>query len=131
MYVLGIPLAFFASAVALIPLPRLGWALALFLSLSVFTARHAQIQDLHRDIGAVYSPYTHDFMRIAATLPAGPQRIYLADGVPYAPYAFGFYLPDHILAPSDLADYVITRRPASRSTVLTPENTYLFLAVSE
>ena len=127
MYFLGIPLAFFASAVSLIPLPRYGWALAVFLSLSVFAARHAQIQNLHREIGAVYSPYTHDFMRIAAALPPGAQRIHLADGIPYAPYAFGFYLPDDILAPIGRADYVITRRPASGSTVLTAENSYFFL----
>jgi hypothetical protein len=127
MYFLGIPLAFLASAVSLIRLPRLGWILALILSLAVFSTRNAQIQDLHREIGAATSSYTHDFMRIAAALPAQGQTIYLADGVPDAPYAFGFYLPGQIQAPLEHAEYSIVRRPESGSANLTPDNAHLFL----
>ena len=43
MYFLGISLAFFASLAGLIRLPRLGWVLAVALSLAVFGACHAQI----------------------------------------------------------------------------------------
>jgi hypothetical protein len=127
MYFLGIPLAFFASIVSLVRLPRLGWVVALILSLAVFSARNAQIQDLHRAIGAASSSYTHDFMRIAAALPAQGQAIYLADGVPYAPYAFGFYLPDQLLASAENADYTISRNRRLLPTNLTPENSRLFL----
>jgi hypothetical protein len=127
MYYLGIPLAFYASLAGLIRLPRLGWVMAVALSLAVFGARHAQIQDLHREIGGPYSSYTHDYMRIAAALPAGGQRIFLADGVPYAPYAFGFYLPDDVLAPADRADYVITRNRKLGGVDLTPDNSHVFL----
>lgn len=127
MYFLGIPLAFFASFTSLLRLPRLGWVLAAALSLAVFTARNGQIQDLHREIGGDSSAYTHDFMRIAAALPAPGQSVYFAGRVPDAPFAPGFYLPGQFLAPLALADYSISRDPHFQKTNLTPQNSRLFL----
>jgi hypothetical protein len=127
MYFVGLPLAFFASLVSLVNLPRPGWVVALFLSLAVFSARNAQIQNLHREIGAPTSSYTHDFMRIAAALPSQGETIALADGVPDAPYAFGFYLPGQVQAPLADAEYVITRDRQPGEANLTPENERLFL----
>jgi hypothetical protein len=131
MYFLGLPLAFFASLVSLVRLPRLGWAAALILSLAVFSARNAQIQNLHREIGAPTSSYTHDFMRIAAALPSQGATIALADGVPDAPYAFGFYLPGHVQAPLSDAGYIITRDPRHGEANLTPQNERLFLVQND
>ncbi len=127
MYFIGIPLAFFASVAALVRLPRLGWTLAAAFSLAVFTARNAQMQNLHREIGGASSAYTHDFMRIAAALPSQGQSIYLDDQVPDAPFAPGFYLPGQYLAPLQFSDYSISRKPRFQKTNLTPENSRLFL----
>ena len=127
MYFLGIPLAFFGASAHFLRLPRLGWVLALMLSLGVFTARNLQIQDLHRALGRPYDAYTHDFMRMADALPSSGQSIYLADGVPFAPFAFGFYLPDQVLAPQETAAFAIGRDPELRPMNLTPENSRLFL----
>ncbi len=127
MYFIGIPLAFFASVAALLRLPRLGWVLAAALSLAVFAARNAQIQNLHRQIGGASSAYTHDFMRIAAALPSQAQSIYWDDRVPDAPFAPGFYLPGQYLAPLNLSDYSISRNRRFQKTNLTPENSRLFL----
>ncbi|MBF8257514.1 MAG: hypothetical protein HW375_2421 [Anaerolineales bacterium] len=127
MYFLGIPLAFFGACAYFLRLPRFGWILALMLSLAVFTARNLQIQDLHRDLGRPYDVYTHDFMRMADALPSSGQSIYVVDGVPFAPFAFGFYLPDQVLAPQETAAFAIGRDPELRPTNLTPENSRLFL----
>jgi hypothetical protein len=127
MYFLGIPLAFYAAVTHFVRLPRAGWLVVLALSLGVFAERDFRTQDLHAKLGGHLSVYTHDFMRIAAVLPAGGEAIYLADGIPYAPYAAGFYLPGHFLAPEEIADYVITSDRRFLPTKLTPENERLFL----
>jgi len=85
------------------------------------------MQNLHRTLGRPYEVYTHDFMRIAAALPASGQTIDFVDRVPYAPFAFGFYLPDQFLAPAGTASYTISRNPKLLPTNLTPENSRLFL----
>jgi len=127
MYLLGLPLAFFGSLAAWPRLPRAGWLAALVLSLTLFSARNLQMQNLHRTLGRPYEVYTHDFMRIAAALPASGQTIDFVDRVPYAPFAFGFYLPDQFLAPAGTASYTISRNPKLFPTNLTPENSRLFL----
>jgi hypothetical protein len=127
MYFLGIPLAFFGATVTFLRLPRPGWILALMLSLAVFTARNLQIQDLHRDLGRPYDVYTHDFMRMAAALPSDGQSIYVADDVPYAPFAFGFYLPGQFIAPQETATFAIGQDRGFGRTNLTPENSRMFL----
>jgi hypothetical protein len=127
MYFLGLTLAFYASLAGLLRLPRGGWIAALGLSLVVFSARNAMIQDLHRKLGAETSATTHDFMRIAAALPPSGEAIALLDGVPDAPYAFGFYLPRQIQAPLAFADYVISRDPRYGPANLTPDNARFFL----
>ncbi|HET7012146.1 MAG TPA: hypothetical protein VFI11_15325, partial [Anaerolineales bacterium] len=81
----------------------------------------------HVEIGGMQSVYTHDFMRMKDVLPERDGLIHLANGVPYAPYAFGFYLPGHFLAPQATADYVISADPSFLPANLTPRNERLFL----
>jgi hypothetical protein len=127
MYFLGIPLAFYAAVTRFVRLPRAGWLVVVALSLGVFAERDLRTQALHAELGSHLSVYTHDFMRIAAALPARGEAIYLADGIPFAPYAFGFYLPGHFLAPEEIADYVITSDRRFLPTKLTPDNERMFL----
>jgi hypothetical protein len=127
MYDLGVALAFFGSVVSLLRLPRAGWIVAALMALLVFVARHDQIQDLHRRIGADFSAYTHDFMRIAEALPSKDAAVHLVDEIPYAPYAIGFYLPGVSLAPLDIADFAIARNRRFLERNLTPEDSRMFL----
>jgi hypothetical protein len=127
MYYLGVPLAFYATLTFRLPLPRVAWVGVVAAGLALFAVRHQMIQELHTQLGQSTNAYTHDFMRIAAALPGPGQTITLEDGVPYAPYAFGFYLPDDLQAPRSLADYVISRDPRSLPANLTPDNTYMYL----
>jgi len=66
-------------------------------------------------------------MRIAAALPSEGQAIFYANGVQYAPYAAGFYLPDQYVAARQVAEYSISSDPDYAETNLTPENSRLFL----
>jgi hypothetical protein len=127
MYYLGIPLAFYTAVASRLRLPRLAWIAVVLLSLAVFTRRDLEIQDLHTRLGQPFNTYTHDFMRIAAALPGPGQSIELEDGVPYAPYAFGFYLPEDFLASGPTTPYVISRRRGRLPALLTPDNARLFL----
>jgi hypothetical protein len=127
MYFLGVPLAFYAAVTHFVRLPRAGWLVVVAISLGVFAERDLRTQALHAELGSHLSVYTHDFMRIAAALPGRGEPIYLADGIPYAPYAFGFYLPGHFLASEEIADYVITSDRRFLPTKLTPDNERMFL----
>ena len=127
MYYLGVPLAFLTAVTSRLRLPRGVWIAVVVGVMAVFTSRDLMIQDLHVRLGEPYNAYTHDFMRIADALPGPGQTIDLEDKVPYAPYAFGFYLPDDLQAPASIADYVISRDPDLLPTNLTPENEHLFL----
>jgi hypothetical protein len=118
---------FFASVAAASCTPPRLMGVGRALSLAVFGARNAQMQDLHREIGGTSSAYTHDFMRIAAALPSQGQSIYWDDRVPDAPFAPGFYLPGQYLAPLNFSDYSISRNRRFQTTNLTPENSRLFL----
>ena len=127
MYYLGLPLAFYVAVTSRLRLPRGAWIAIAIAGLAIFTSRDLMIQGLHEKLGQPYNAYTHDFMRIAAALPGPGQTIDLQDGIPFAPYAFGFYLPDDLLAPPSIADYVISRNPRRLPTNLTPDNEHLFL----
>jgi hypothetical protein len=127
MYYLGIPLAFYSAVASRLRLPRLAWIAVVLLSLVVFTLRNLEIQDLHTRLGQPYNTYTHDFMRMAEALPGPGQSIELEDGVPYAPYAFGFYLPEDFQAAGPSASYMISRRRGRLPDLLTPDNERLFL----
>ena len=127
MYYLGIPLAFYTALVARLRWPGAVWLALALLSLAVFTYRNDQIQALHDRIGHPFDSYTHDFMRIAEALPGPHPLIDLEDGVPFAPYALGFYLPDAFQAPESLADDVISKDKHWSADNLTPANSHLFL----
>jgi hypothetical protein len=127
MYYLGIPLAFYSAVASRLRLPRLAWIAVALLSLAVFTRRDLEIQDLHTRLGQPYNTFTHDFMRMAAALPGPGQSIELEDGIPYAPYAFGFYLPDDFQASGPTTTYLISRRRGRLPNLLTPDNERLFL----
>ncbi|OGT27211.1 MAG: hypothetical protein A2Z17_04780 [Gammaproteobacteria bacterium RBG_16_66_13] len=127
MYYLGIPLAFYSAVASRLRLPRLAWIAVVLLSLVVFTRRDLEIQDLHTRLGQPFNTYTHDFMRMAEVLPGPGQSIEVEDGVPYAPYAFGFYLPGDFQASGPATSYVISRRRGRLPDLLTPDNGRLFL----
>lgn len=127
MYYIGIPLAFYTAVASSIRLPRSAWVAVAVAWLAVFTVRDVEIQDLHTRLGQPYNAYTHDFMRIAAALPGPNQAIDLEDGIPFAPYALGFYLPNDFQATGSAASFVISRNPRRLPTRLTPDNTRLFL----
>jgi hypothetical protein len=127
MYYLGIPLAFYTALAARLRWPAAVWLTLVVVSFGLFAYRNDQIQSLHNRIGHPYDGYTHDFMRISEALPGPGQLIDLENGVPFAPYALGFYLPDDFQAPEQLADFVISAE-GNRSASLTPENSHLFLS---
>lgn len=127
MYYLGIPLAFYTSLVARLRWPGAVWLALVIVTLGIFSYRNNQIQSLHNRIGHPYDSYTHDFMRISEALPGPGQLIEIENGVPFAPYAVGFYLPDDFQAPERLAGFVISA-DRNRPVGLTPENSRLFLS---
>jgi hypothetical protein len=127
MYYLGIPLAFYSAVTSRLRLPRPAWIAVVLISLAVFTRRDLEIQNLHTRLGQPYNTYTHDFMRMAEALPGPGQSIELEDGVPYAPYAFGFYLPGDFQASGPATAYVISSRRRRLPDLLTPDNERLFL----
>jgi hypothetical protein len=127
MFYLGLALAFYAALASSLRMPRTAWLLVVALSLALFAQGNLRTRALHEEIGNVYSPFTHDFMNIAAALPENGQWIHLAQSVPYAPYAPGFYLPGHLLAPREVAQYIITPHRWYPSPNLTPDNSRLYL----
>lgn len=127
MFYLGLALAFHGALAATLRWPRPAWLAVVALSLGLFGHANLRTSALHEQIGSVYSPFTHDFMNVAAALPEQGEWIYLAQDVPYAPYAPGFYLPDHFLAPRELARYILTPDRNYPSENLTPDNSRLFL----
>lgn len=127
MYFIGIPLAFYGALAHFLRLPRAGWVLAVVLSLSVFAVRNDMIQDLHREIGDPMRAYTYDYMAIRERLPSEGQSIHLVEGIPYGPFAFGFFLPGHRLAPAEYASYIVASDPDLLPDNLTRMNSRVFL----
>jgi hypothetical protein len=126
MFYLGLALAFYASVTSFLRLPRAGWVAVTLLSLALFAERNLRTQAFHTAIGAPTNAYTHDFMNIAAALPSPGLFIHYANGVPDAPYSPGFYLPADVIAPIDVADYVISSDPDFLPGNLTPQNARLY-----
>ena len=99
----------------------------MILSLVIFTYCDLQAPILNYEIGRIFNVYTYDFIRINDKISGEGRYIYLTDGVPYAPYAPGFYLSDHYLTSLEIADYVISSNSNLLPDLLTPENERMFL----
>ncbi|HSR47746.1 MAG TPA: hypothetical protein VLL77_07125 [Anaerolineales bacterium] len=127
MLYLGMGLAFYTALLSLRRIPRGAWILIIALSVALFGERNLSTQAWHVAIGRPLNVYTYDFMRIAESLPGPGQAVLYQDGVPYAPYAAGFYLPDQLIAPPEHAQFTITRDSGFADVTLTPANDRLFL----
>ena len=129
MYYLGIPLAFYISALSLLRIPPKFSVAVLIIALAVFAYRNQMTQDLHYQIGSPYNSFTYDITRIREQIPDGPVTVYLPQGIKTASTsaAIGFYLPEAFLAPEGRAEYIITSDKEFQPQTLTPDNTNLFL----
>ena len=127
MFYIGIPLVFFVSVIFLLKPSREASYYMAIIGMLLYLSAIIQVKDLHESIAGNANQYTYDFMRIEEAIDGVGNNVYLADKVPYGPYAPYFYLSDQYLAPEDLADYVITSNPNYSSDNLTPNNGDLFL----
>jgi hypothetical protein len=135
MYYLGFALAFYTALLSLLGISsrRAASWLILLVSLGGFVVANQHTQDLHRELElrsdkvVRLSDYTWDMMRIREQLDGEGLHIYLTQAFPNAPYAMGFYLPEHNQSTLEDADYVIARIPDFLPGNLTPENKRLFL----
>ena len=97
------------------------------MGLIIYLLAIIQVKELHESIADDSSKYTYDFNQIVEKIDGEGNNVYLAEGIPYGPYAPRFYLSEQYLAPLELADYVITSDEDYSPHNLTPENSELFL----
>lgn len=91
-----------------------------------------RIQYFHHENKDMVVAQTKDMQNIADHLRATPkEKIYIEGGYrqlyPGAPFAAGYFLADHYLAPEPYAKYVISKVRPDDNTNLTPENQFFFL----
>ncbi len=127
MYFIGLTLVFFVSVIILLKPSKETAVYLAIMGLVLYVGAISQTRSLHELIAGDDSKYTYDFVHILEELPGTGNDIYLADNIPYGPYAQYFYLSNQYLAPLDLSEYVITTNKDYSTDNLTPNNQAFFL----
>jgi hypothetical protein len=129
MYYIGLSLVFYLSLFSFLKPANEAASYLLVFSAIIFVAGLVNVRDVHLAQAREdkVDQYTSDFTRIRELIEEDGMYIYWDEGVQYAPYAPGFYLPDQFISPLAQADYVLSRDRNFLANNLTPENFKMFL----
>jgi hypothetical protein len=131
MYYIGIPLVLYMAIFSTIKFLKQHKYFLLIFCLVLYAASNLLLYQKHSEIAEQVNDYTYDFNRIKQQIVGQHKNIHvqgnLEDLVPGAPFAIGFYLPEHHISPLEMSDYIISKNKDYASNPLTPFNKKIFL----